>query len=50
MGENPSPLGEDVSIGNTKFEYRNPKQIRNLNDKNSKTELKAHAGPGAFSF
>jgi hypothetical protein len=44
MGENPSPLGEDVSIGNTKLEYRNP------NDKNSKTAPKAHAGPGAFSF
>ena len=44
MGENPSPLGEDFSIVNSKSEYQNP------NGRNSKTAPKASAGPGVFLF
>jgi len=39
MGENPSLFGEKFSILNSKFEYRNPKQIQNPNYENSKQRL-----------
>ena len=47
MGENPSPLDEDFSVVNSKFEYLNPKQIQNPNDGNPKqpgTSSWAHRG------
>jgi hypothetical protein len=50
MEKNPSPLGEDFSIVNPKFEYRNPKQIQNPNDGNSKHDPQLVGGIEAFLF